>query len=327
MMLGGDFFVEFIKEVFSKNDIVLLSEDHGVKENLLFVKELIPTLYESGVYVLGMEFGAAEDQNRLDELVMGNNFDRDLARDIMFHYNVIFPYKEYMDLYKAVFDFNQTLDSNERMFRILNLSYVYDWSKYSINKLDHGRSEIFHKGECDVYRANIIQKHILDKTEKILILTGTIHAFTKLNPITNKQDHLGSILYNLAPNKVYSIQLHEYLGKTNEIAVIEDALIDDLPLGVDLNNHYIGESFLSFSNCNEDKEIKQYRLRDIFDGYIIHTKLNKRTGCTVDYDFLGSHTFEDVLNNFPDPNWHPIPTTLKDYWILVESYVDLSKRQ
>src|SRR5580765_8055208 len=47
-------------------DIILLGESHALKNNLDFVMQLIPELYKAGIYNLGMEFGASEDQQRLD---------------------------------------------------------------------------------------------------------------------------------------------------------------------------------------------------------------------------------------------------------------------
>lgn len=57
--------MKFIKDIFKSKDVVFLSEDHAVKENLEFVSEMIPFLYEAKVYNLGMEFGAFEDQEKL----------------------------------------------------------------------------------------------------------------------------------------------------------------------------------------------------------------------------------------------------------------------
>ena len=49
---------------------MLLAEDHGIRHNLKLVHALIPWLYQAGVYTLGMEFGASEDQADLDQLVL-----------------------------------------------------------------------------------------------------------------------------------------------------------------------------------------------------------------------------------------------------------------
>ena len=60
---------DYLVSKFKNYPIVLLGEDHAVKENLDFVKSLIPDLYKAGVYNLCMEFGAFEKQKELDELL------------------------------------------------------------------------------------------------------------------------------------------------------------------------------------------------------------------------------------------------------------------
>jgi hypothetical protein len=52
----------YIIDKFSNADIILLAEDHRVKENLDFLGSLIPQLYKNGIFTIGMEFGAYEDQ-------------------------------------------------------------------------------------------------------------------------------------------------------------------------------------------------------------------------------------------------------------------------
>src|SRR6187402_3203077 len=61
---------EYIASKFGTKGIVLLSEEHRVKENLELVKSLIPFLYKNGVYTIGMEFGASENQKKLDSLIL-----------------------------------------------------------------------------------------------------------------------------------------------------------------------------------------------------------------------------------------------------------------
>ena len=93
---------EYIVSLFDSGaDIVLLAEDHGVRENLEFVRSLLPELYRHGVYMLGMEFGASEDQEVLDSLLTAPEYDERLARELMYRYNCAWAIKEYTDLYHA----------------------------------------------------------------------------------------------------------------------------------------------------------------------------------------------------------------------------------
>lgn len=53
---------DYLVSKFRNYPLVLLGEDHAVKENLDFVKSIIPDLYKAGVYNLCMEFGAFESK-------------------------------------------------------------------------------------------------------------------------------------------------------------------------------------------------------------------------------------------------------------------------
>ncbi len=322
--------IEYIKHVFERKDIVFLSEDHAVKENLDFVKELIPHLYEVGVDYLGMEFGAQEDQNELDKLVTGDQYNTQKARDLMFNYNVIFPYKEYMDLYKAVFDFNQTLGPSEKKFRLLNISYVYDWSKFNPPYTEENKVAVFHRGEIETFRKDIIVEEVINKNKKILILTGTYHAFTKVRFKSTDNMAFGQQVYDLVPDKTYTIHFHEksYDMKGNRILPCGGKLEDylnkyDSPCGFDLEDNPIGDYPIEGEEKIEDGI---ETLRELFDGYIYLKPLEERSGCTVDYHYLDGRDFQDVLDQFPDPHWHEPITNVKEYWKMVERFVDLKSR-
>ena len=71
---------DYIVKTFERYDVVFLGEQHVIKENLLFVQQLIPQLYENGILTLGMEFGANEVQDKLDELVTSEVYDENLAK-------------------------------------------------------------------------------------------------------------------------------------------------------------------------------------------------------------------------------------------------------
>src|SRR5699024_1485833 len=94
-------------------------------------KRLIPKLYKAGVYNLGMEFGASENQETLDSLLTAPSYDKEIAREVMYSYNVGWAYQEYQDIYQAAWKFNENLPEGKKPFRILNLSYQYDWSNFN----------------------------------------------------------------------------------------------------------------------------------------------------------------------------------------------------
>jgi hypothetical protein len=80
---------DYVVEKFQDYDIVFIGESHRVKHNLELIYNLIPRLYQAGVYNLGIEFGTDEYQDEVDRLITAEEYDEDLARLIMFKCYVI----------------------------------------------------------------------------------------------------------------------------------------------------------------------------------------------------------------------------------------------
>ncbi len=328
---------EYIKEVFETKDIVFLAEHHAVKENLDFVHSIVDAIYDAGVRFIGMEFGASEDQEALDKLVTGEKYDQTLARELMFNYNVIHPYKEYYDLYRTVYLFNKSLPKGSTPLRILNLSYKYNWEGYTPPKTPEKLKKVFHKGNTETYRTEIVKKEIIDKNQKILILTGNIHAWTKYKyPVVDylakdfisfEDRTFGCLVHQLAPEKTYTILFHEYFTSKDIINKVSPAngeierLLKEKGLedvAFDLNDSYIGDlsddSFYSIG-------YNDFKMKNLADGYIYHKPLNQRHACTVDKDFIKSKTLAKIQKNFPDPEWHPVPKNFEEYHKVIQDYV------
>src|SRR5689334_16867726 len=52
---------EYVAEQFRDHDLVLVGEWHLGRQNLEFLKRLIPQLPQAGVFTLGYEFASSED--------------------------------------------------------------------------------------------------------------------------------------------------------------------------------------------------------------------------------------------------------------------------
>ncbi|WP_051882220.1 ChaN family lipoprotein [Chryseobacterium soli] len=92
---------DYVLSKFKNHNIIFLGEDHRIRENVEFVNQIIPELYQNGIYNLGVEFGASEHQAEIDSLIRAPQYDETRIRKIMFDYHSGWAYKEYMDLYKA----------------------------------------------------------------------------------------------------------------------------------------------------------------------------------------------------------------------------------
>ncbi|WP_178990614.1 alpha/beta hydrolase [Winogradskyella schleiferi] len=331
---------EYIINKFGDKSLILLGEDHVVKNNLNFVAQIIPKLYKAGVYNIGMEFGAYEKQKELDNLILGENFDAQVSRDLMFFYNVGWPYQEYQDILKAAWAFNNTLPENSKKFRIVNISYQYDWTAYNGSRED--MSGVFHKGEVNQFRKEVIINEILEKGEKGLILCGLPHAFTKYSQgvkdakgnCTYRSVSLGNLLLDKYKDQVFSIFLHGpiynfpnespfFLSPANGEIENVFKLMSNEPLGFDLGKSPIGKLKEDswFSNCYND-----FTIGDLFDGYIFLVPFQKMEDCTIDEDFFKNKSWNEIKKQIPDPYWHKPYDTKKQYWEATIAKIKLKER-
>jgi len=328
----------YVSRQFEDADVVLLGEDHRVKENLLFVQSIVPHLYAAGVRIVGMEFGAAEDQAELDALVSGALYDEDAARRIMFGYDPGWPYREYMDIYRAVWAFNRTLSPDAPRIRVLNLSYRYDWSAMGPVMTPARAARVFRRGPVDRFRTERIASEVLNRGEKMLALVGTIHAVTSFEwPVYDylapgfvraETGHLGNLLVQRFPGRVRTILLHQPFPDRLDGAarlvqpaggIIEQ--VSQAPAGFDLRGTPVGALRDTSLLAGAEPSIPMSR---IADGYIILAPLRRLSGCTVDRAFISEGNWAEARARLPR-ELRSVPDTIAAYWQSVESYADLSK--
>jgi hypothetical protein len=335
---------DYVVQKFADHDIVMLSEDHHIKENLLLVQRLVPDLYKNGVYNIGMEFGASEDQARLDSLVNAPRYDENVARQMMFDYNCGWAFKEYMDVYRAAWQLNHSLPKGAKKFRVVNLSYIYNWKGFTgKQRTPENMQRVFYRGNTEVYRTGIVEKEIISRGEKILILTGTIHAFTHFRqghfdyfaPGYARFDngYFGNLLYDKYPNKVFSISFHNvamnYPDKTPMLVTLTEGRIERLmkqignrPIGFDLKGSPLG---LLPDSSSHSMGYKNFHISQIYDGYVFIKPIHELSGCTIDPMFLTKDNWQRALDNMPDPDWLPAPATLEEYMQRIKDSNDIKR--
>ena len=332
----------YLLKQFENHKIIMLGEEHRVREQLEFVMELIPKLYKSGIRNIGMEFGCYELQGALDSLVCSDFYDEAAAREMMFTYNVAWPMKEYTDIYYKVWQLNQGLSGDEPRFRIINLSYQYDWSAFKGIRTIGNALKIFPKGPIEQFRARVVEKEVMSCNEKILILTGTPHAFTRYayTVYDNLEEGLcryirkdfGHLLYAAYGDDVITVLFHQPFYKNGYPAAVSpcDGAVEKYleqnfghPVGLDLSGHEVG----SFKvNSDYSFGYKDLRLRDLADGYIYLKPLHRLHGASLDKKFIEGYPYEKVIEQFPDPDWHQPPLTKDAYWTYMEHFTNLKEQ-
>ena len=315
---------------FRSADVVLLGEDHAVKQSVAFVANAIPRLYAAGVTNLVMEFGAEEDQAALDRLVTATTYDAQAARALMFNYNVMWSWQDYRDLYRAVWAFNRGLPKGKPPFRIVNMSYVFDWSGFSGTRTPETLRQVFPRGMVDQFRAERIAREVLDKRQKALVLTGTLHAFTRFAAGQTQSDGdgfcqrtanaLGNRLYAAYGTRIVNVMLHQSLpalpGRRDFFEQPGDGAVErimrlngDRPAGFDLRNAPMGSirDYSYYGICDRD-----FTLADLFDGYIFLAPFKDLRAATPDAGFVDDANLARAMEQFPDPDWSPRPANLAE---------------
>jgi hypothetical protein len=291
----------YILSKFETYDYVFVGEFHRIKHDIELIKGLIPKLYENGVYNLGFEFGCYELQQQSDSLITMPKFDRKLAREIVYHFNPAWNHKEYIDIYKIVWELNSKLKKNQKKFRIVNLTESY----VKCNDGEDAWQDI----NSDEYMANVILNEIVSKKERALIYMGINHAFTKYSfpKYDIKKDSLkgfskrtGNFVYDKAKDKSFTIFLHsawpslDYKKLVVPVHGKIDSVINLLSIkrvGFDTKNTPFGNltstnTFYKFGQGN-------FTLDKFCDGYIVQKLFLESEPVTIEENYFSEDNVDD----------------------------------
>jgi hypothetical protein len=329
---------DYVIEKFKDYDIVFIGESHRVKHNLELIYNLIPRLYQAGVYNLGIEFGCYEYQDAVDKLITADKYDEDLARLIMFKWYVIWGNKEYMDIYRKAWELNKSLPKGAPKFRVVNLCYRVKKSPKIGLFL-----KILLKGDPDVFMGKMILKEFVAKGQKALIYSGTHHAFTHYyQPLYNfekkkliklNKNRMGNVVYRKIPNRVFNIMLHNpWPTKNNydEDSYPVDGVIDtvmqefeDKRVGFDVKGTPFGK--LKDDDTYYALGYPHFTLSTICDGYIFLNHFKDYEGCTVDTKFITEKNFQEALDYFDEPERRKELKTPRDFINLIKEQSNIKK--
>ncbi len=210
--------VEYVLSKFKDHDIVILGENHRARQDPLLIQSLIPRLPEVGVYTLCTEFARRIDQPLIDSLLAGKEYDERLAELITFQQFVHWGYVEYVDIFKAAWQYNHDRPAGTRAFRILGVNNAPEWWHIETQAERDDpkyRRQVWH-GETEKDWADVVIREVVDKSEKALGYCGMHHAFTEYRqPVSDNgkfvryvDDRFGRYLYNAIGKRVITIYLH-----------------------------------------------------------------------------------------------------------------------
>lgn len=320
--------LQYIAEKFDTHAVVFLGELHKRKQDLDFLKELIPYLYHTkGIKIIGWEFGAADYQQTADSIVTANEFDRTKAIAIMRSSNYYWCYEDYLDVFHTIWQLNKSIsiDSNKVRFLQLNKPYV---PKRWLSLNDTVRLNE-RKNSFDNILPGIVEKEVLDKNKKILIYCGLHHSLTRFKTpkflfMKDNDGRAGQRLYDKHPGLVFQVCLlfpfpPRWLmynnithGNDGDYVYPFDAVFNQLydtlqkPFAVDATNASFADikdynSFYAFDKINGVK------LKDFCDGAIMLAPFDKVKPVDIISDWItNDRELNEVKSILPEADANKI---------------------
>jgi len=305
---------DYVISKFQDHDVVFLGEWHRVRQNVELVQNLIPRLYEKGVFTLATEFARHEDQPLIDRLLSGSSYDEALARQVAFNEDVAWGYQEYVDIYKAAWRLNHQLPSKNRKFRILGVNGVHDWGAVSRHEEPYSEEPW----------AKVILDEVAAKGEKALVYSGIHHAFTqyrqpvepvmkdgKLTFVRFGEVRMGNHVFNAIGKRAITISLHypwpSSAGYDEGVTYAADGYIDAVMAEIEarFRNAGFDTRGTPFGDLPGENSVYKYgyekfTLSTFCDGYVIQGPLREYQAVTPIKDFINAGNLAAARAQMPN---------------------------
>jgi len=178
---------DYMIQLFDKYQVVILSEEHNVKEHKDFVIDIIPKLYhEAGVRCIGWEFSWYRQNKQLEELVNTPNYDEEAVLQFARDRSPSWNSKEHWQIIEAIWKLNKSLKLGSEKMRLIGLpNYVDIPRSYILLKtkpIDSPEVQemLVEEGfKYDTSMAQHVEKEILQKGHKGLVFVGLGHDWTQ----------------------------------------------------------------------------------------------------------------------------------------------------
>jgi hypothetical protein len=334
---------DYVVSKFKDHDIVIIGEYHRIRHDVELIHSLIPRLYRAGVYDLGIEFGCVEFQASADSLVAAERYDENKARWLMFKNFMAWGYREYHDIYRKAWDLNRTLPPDAPKFRIVHLGYRQGWNELKGKPTPEVMKKVWHKGDGDIFMANVILSEFVKKKRKALVYSGLHHAFTRYKqPVYDNRmkfirfggNRMGNVVYKEIPDRVFMISLHQPWAMNQKFVenerpvrgVIDEVMgtFGDKRVGFDVVGSPFGD--LPDDDTYYSAGYKPFTLGVFCDGYIYQKPFTDYEGCSVDPQFITNENFREAVDNCPNPEARKFYTSPEQIISSMRRDADIKRR-
>ncbi len=318
--------IEYVVEKFKQHDVVMLGEQHEVREVCEFISNLIEPLYhQANVKHFAMEVLKYKNQYSANKIVTGEEYDEQLVlqlfRDTGFP---VWGFQEYMDILKEIWRVNQTLPPDKEKIKVVCLANDLDGTVLE------SRRHLFWKLPGCFYRmamndeimAKVLEWEVLRKGEKVLIQIGSGHTYTHYRQPAVKSGKLvaevsprfGYILHGKYGNRIFQVVLHQwgmsydFISGNVKIQQPLGGLLEEVfaengnkPVGFDV----ISSPFASLRDSNQYLFAYQRYVvfSDVARGYVFLKPLKKLNKITWAKGFINESNFEKAKSMALKRGW------------------------
>lgn len=302
---------DYTLQVAASHQVTLLGEQHEDADNLNFLKNLIYPLYhQSGVRVIAMEAVPASMNKKLAKLVNGNVYDSALALEIAqsqgWH---IWGWKEYWDVPYTVWQLNHSLPLNAERMRLVGIDDDENFADVALSmgsvrekkpafwerfRIVSSIPNIFYEIYRDQFMARVVEKEIILKNKKGVVLIGSDHAmlnhspFRIINGKVQVHPRFGVLLNQKYPGRIFQIMLG-YPFNSDQHNSTDKSSIDHFMDSLLKKKNYMPIGFtvtaspfekLRDSSCTYWSKLPSVCYGDVVQGIVFLKPIGKRNQCS-----------------------------------------------
>ncbi len=315
---------DYLLDMLEEHRVVLLGTIGRIREHTEFVSHMVEAIPLADVHTLGVDFVRADDQDVLDRLVDGPEFDRRTAADLLLRRDVLSGFEDYVDILESVWEYNSARGDGTEAIRVIALSqqFFYDEieTEADMNDPETMRS-VIREGPPDTFMAERVLNTIVEDDRRALVFMRLPHALSGFSPSSVEEEMAdlgfegieptGVQLRNAIDEEVATILLHSpwpdssrMQGMTFAADGYIEAVLDLVPegmsrMGFSPGQDPVGSLGVQSSQFGDPDNPRAFH--DITDGYIILERSSDLSASRLIPDFYTADNIAFARQNFPGP--------------------------
>ena len=322
----------FVLQKLDDYDLVMIGEQHWIKEEPAFINDLIKRCYEKdAIDFLFLEFGEFAYQKNVESFLQANEYDPQPIVEMLKNMTEIgWGYQEYFDIFKTVYEENKVKPENERVRIILvdgppstfymNMDSFYDCFESSPLSISEKWQKVTWLREGiagrDPFMAEVIAMHLFNKSgQKGIYYAGSSHIRKDLQ----SKDYglrvisTGGILSRKYPGRVFTLTFHkgEQDWQTPSDFYYFEKLYKQYPDGFGIVS---SDTRIRHFMLESDISTKGISLEEALDGYIMLNRYKDYNQCSLIPGFYDDEFAKVVWNRLRKKGMlNRLPAELGEY--------------